>query len=123
MALILVVDDEYFIREVAVATVEDLGHEVLSAGDVDEAMSFLRSSQKIEALITDIRLGSALRGGYEIADDAIKGRPKLRVLYMSGSPLTDEMRGLFVEGAHFLQKPYSPDHLHNSLEKLFAVQV
>ena len=123
MALILIVDDEYFIREVAVSTVEELGYDVLSACDVDEAMAYLRSNQKIDALITDIRLKSALHGGYEIAQDAIKIRPSLRVLYMTGSPLTDKMRDLFVEGAHFLQKPYSPDHLRNSLEKLFAAQV
>jgi CheY-like chemotaxis protein len=123
VGLILIVDDEYFIREVAVSTVEELGYDVLSACDVDEAMSYLRSNRKIDALITDIRLKSALHGGYEIAQDAVKIRPSLRVLYMTGSPITDEMRDLFVEGAHLLQKPYSPDQLRNSLEKLFAAPV
>jgi CheY-like chemotaxis protein len=123
VAVILIVEDEYFVREIAVSTAEDLGHEVLSATDVEEAMLYLRSPQHIDALATDIRLNAASRGGYEVAEQAIRLRPNLRVLYMTGSLITEMVKDLFVEGALFLQKPYSQSQLENSLKELLAARV
>ena len=123
MAVILIVEDEYFVREIAVSTAEDLGHEVLSATDVEEAMSYLRSLRQIDALATDIRLKDAFRGGYEVAREAVVLRPNLRVLYMTGSLITEMVKDLFVEGAQFLQKPYSQNQLENSLKALLAAPV
>jgi len=86
MAVILIVEDDVFIRQLAESMVEEWGHNQLSASDVDQALSHLRSSQHIDALFTDIRLKTAALGGYELAHEAIKLRPKLRVLYAAGSP-------------------------------------
>lgn len=123
VAVILIVDDEFFVREFAVSIVEELGYRTLSASDVDGAMFYLRSFQQIDALITDIRLNTAALGGYELAREATKLRPNLGVIYATGNSITEKVKDLFVEGAHFLQKPYSPDQLQNSLEKLLAAQV
>lgn len=101
MAVILVVEDEPIIGEIAVLMIEDLGHTTLLACDVDEALVFLRSTQPIDALFTDIRLKAAVHGGYELADQAIKLRPKLRVLYATGNSQTGAMKALFVEGGSF----------------------
>lgn len=122
MAVILVVEDEPFIREIAVLMIEDLGHTMLLACDVDEALVFLRSTQPIDALFTDIRLKAAVHGGYELADTAIKLRPKLRVLYATGSAQTGAMKAFFVEGGCFLQKPYSQRQLQNSMQELLAAE-
>jgi CheY-like chemotaxis protein len=118
MATILIVEDEVFIRQTAEFTIEDLGHEILVAGDVDEALTLLSTSQSIDALFVDMRLAAAALGGCEVADHAILGRPGLRVLYTSGTPLTEEMSGLFVTGGQFLQKPYSPAELEFSVGTL-----
>lgn len=120
MALILIVDDEVFIRGVTELMVQDLGHETLAAGGIDEALVHLQSPQHIDALFTDIRLKSMVLGGFELAHQAVKLRPKLRVLYTTGSSMTEKMRALFVNGAHFMQKPYTQDQLQNSVEKLLA---
>ena len=122
MAVILIVEDDGFLRDDAETMIQDWGHEILSASDVDEALSLLRSSQPIDALFTDISLKTAVLGGCELADQAIKLRPKLRVLYTTGNPINDKMKALFVEGAHFLQKPYTHLQLQNSVEKLLAAQ-
>ena len=123
MAVILIVDDEFFIRDFTVSTVEEFGHRTLSAGDADEAMFHLRSPQQIDALVTDIRLKNVVLGGYELAREAVRLRPHLGVIYVTGNSITDKARELFVEGAHFLQKPYSPDQLQNSLEKVLSAQL
>jgi DNA-binding NtrC family response regulator len=120
LAVILVVEDEIFIRESAEWVLEELGHNILSACDVGEAILHLGSPQHIDALFVDIRLGTVVRGGYDIANQAVKSKPNLRTLYTSGSPFNAEMKSFFVERAHFLQKPYSESQLHKSVEDLLA---
>ena len=120
MAVILIVEDDVFIRQIAELLIQDWGHRTLSASDVDEALSLLRSSQHIDALFTDIYLKTAVYGGYELAHQAIALRPKLRMLYTTGNSMTDKMKALFVEGSHFLCKPYTQYQLKNSVENLLA---
>jgi CheY-like chemotaxis protein len=118
MATILIVEDEAFVRQIAELTIKDLGHDTLSAANLGEALGHLLTSQNIDALFVDIRLSASALGGYDVADQAIKLRPKLRILYTSGSVLTGEMTELFVDGGRFLQKPYSPAALQFSLGDL-----
>ena len=120
MAVILIVEDDVFIRLNAESMIGECGHKTLSASDVDGALLLLHSPQQIDALFTDIYLKKAVLGGYELAHQAIKLRPKLRVLYTTGNSLTDKLKAMFVEGAHFLGKPYSQRQLQNSVEELFA---
>jgi DNA-binding NtrC family response regulator len=120
MAVILIVDDDVFIRQFAELLIQDWGHRTLSASDVDEALSHLRSSQDIDALFTDICFKTSVYGGCELAHQAIALRPKLRVLYTTGNSLTDKLKTQLIEGMHFLSKPYSPDQLQNSVEELLA---
>jgi CheY-like chemotaxis protein len=118
MATILIVEDELFIRGTAEFTIEDLGHDTLLACDVSEALSHLTSSRRIDALFVDMRLSATALAGYEIANEAIRLRPDLRILYTSGSPLTADMTDRFVSGGQFLQKPYSPAQLELSVGAL-----
>ena len=121
MAVILVVEDEVFTRQVAEMMIQDWGHDTLSASDADEALAFLRSARPIDALFTDIYLKNSILGGCELAHQAIKLRPKLRVLYTTGNSVTEKMKALFVEGTHFLGKPYTQQQLQDSVEDLLAV--
>jgi len=121
MAVILVVEDDVFIREIAEMMIQDWGHQTLSADDVDEALSILRSPQNIDALFTDIYLKNLILCGCDLAHQAIELRPKLRVLYTTGNSITDKMKALFIKGTHFLQKPYTEHQLQNSVEELLAV--
>ena len=120
MAVILVVEDEALVREIAEMMVLERGHDILSASDVDEALLALRSPRQIDALFTDIYLKTAVLGGCELANQAIKCRPQLRVLYTTGNFVTDKMKALFVEGAHCLRKPYSEHQLHDAVEGILA---
>jgi CheY-like chemotaxis protein len=115
MATILIVEDEPFIRQNADWTIGDLGHATLLAGDLDEALVHLKADGQIDALFVDIRLSSLPLGGYDVANQAVRLRPDLKVLYTSGSPLTPDMSDLFVGGGRFLQKPYSSAELEVSV--------
>src|ERR1017187_8588832 len=121
MAVVLIVEDDVFIREIAEMMIQDWGHQTLSASDVDEALLILRSPQHIDALFTDIYLKDFVLGGCDLAHQAIKLRPGLRVLYTTGNSMSDKMKALLIEGAHFLRKPYAQYQLQNSVEELLAV--
>ena len=120
MAVILIVEDDMFTREIAEMMVQDWGHQTLSASDIDEGLSFLRSSERIDALFTDIYLKTAILGGCDLARQAVKLRPCLRVLYTTGNSATDAMKALFVKDAHFLSKPYTEEQLHESVDDLLV---
>jgi CheY-like chemotaxis protein len=120
MAVILVVEDDVFIRELAESMIQDWGHAVLSASDVAQAMAHLRSDAPIDALFTDVYLQTEIHGGCDIARQAILLRPGLRVLYTTANRITDKLHALFAAGTHFLPKPYTEDQLGASVHNLLA---
>jgi CheY-like chemotaxis protein len=120
MAVILVVEDEVFTRQIAEMMIQDWGHDTLSASDAEEALSFLRSPRDIDALFTDIHLKDAVLGGCHLAHQAIELRPTLRLLYATGNIVTEKMKSLLVEGTKCLRKPYAPHELQDSLAALLA---
>ncbi len=120
MSVILIVEDDAFIRQIGEVMIQDCGHQTLSAGSVCEALAILRSSQPLDALFTDIYLESAMHGGCDLAIQARSLRPGLPVIYTSGNTLTEKMKSLFLGDAWFLPKPYTQTQLKNSVEGLLA---
>ncbi len=114
MAVILIVEDEIFIRQVAEFTIGDLGHQTLLASDLASALAHLAASH-VDALFVDIRLSSLAQGGFDVANQAVRLLPGLKVLYTSGTPMNVAMADMFVGGGQFLQKPYSPAQLEFSM--------
>ena len=120
MAVVLIVEDDGFTRELAEMVVQDWGYDVLSASDVSEALVLLKSTQRIDVLFTDIYLKTAVLGGCDLAREAVKLRPEIRVLYTTGNTITKQMKDLFVAGTHCLRKPYTPEQLHDFVDSLVA---
>jgi CheY-like chemotaxis protein len=120
MAVILIVEDELLIRELAGISIEDWGHRALYADSVQEALVYLRSGQQIDALFTDIYLQTAVFGGCDLAREAMALRPDLRVLYTTGNSATAQLKSRFVAGSYFLGKPYTPKQLHASVDGMLA---
>jgi len=118
MAVVLIVEDEMFIRQDAAWTIEDLGHSTLMARDLSEALAHLNLAQPIDSLFVDIRLDRVALGGYDVANQVLKFWPDVRVLYTSGSPLSADMTDQFVRGGQFIQKPYSSNQLETSVGDL-----
>ncbi len=118
MAVILVVEDDAFLREVAETTLQSWGHKTLGASDVDEAIPILESAQAIDALFTDICLKEEAHGGVDIAQRAIALRPGIRVLYATGHLLTAKVRARFVGGANCLRKPYTDEQLQQAVTSM-----
>jgi DNA-binding NtrC family response regulator len=119
-AVVLIVEDDAFTRELLEMTLKDAGYQTVAASDVGEALVVLESARRIDVLVTDIYLKTAILGGCELARQAIEMRPTLRVLYTTGNYVTAEMEALFIDGAAFLRKPYLGHQLEHSIETLLA---
>ena len=120
MAVILIVEDDAFILTIAEMFIQDRGHTTLSAADEAEALVFLNSPRRIDAMFTDIYLKSSVLGGCDLATQAMSLRSDLRVLYTTGNSITEAMKALFVTGGRYLCKPYTELQLQDSLEGLLA---
>ena len=118
MALILIVEDEDQVRVLAEGILQDGGHMTLSASTADQALALLDGDDRIDLLFTDLGLQSDIQAGLMLAQEASKRKADLGVLYTTGQGLTDGMQAMFVDGYEFLPKPYTPEQLLTSVEKL-----
>jgi DNA-binding NtrC family response regulator len=121
MATILLVEDEDQVRLLAESYLEEQGHRVLSAGTSDGALAILHTKTGIDLLFTDLDLKGDIHAGINLADEAIKILPQLRVLYTTGRAITDGMKARFVTGSAVLEKPYTVDQLRSGLSKHFDI--
>jgi DNA-binding NtrC family response regulator len=118
MALILIVEDEDQVRVLAEGLLQDGGHTTLSASTADQALAVLDGGDRIDLLFTDLGLQSDIQAGLMLAQEAIKRKTDLPVLYTTGQGLTDGMQAMFVERYEFLAKPYTSEQLLTSVENL-----
>jgi CheY-like chemotaxis protein len=121
--LVLLVEDEDGIREVARRILERRGYRVLTAADGHEAVSLARAHEgPIDLLITDVIMPRML--GKEVAEQILALRPDTRVMYMSGyaQPILGEGDNL-PKGMILLEKPFT-EHvlLTKAREALGAAQ-
>ena len=116
---VLVVEDEEGIRALTQRILERLGCRVLTAGNADEARVLSASHYEIDVLLTDLGLPGA--GGVKLGDEIRGLRPRVKVIYMSGSP--DDMihthHGLPPDRA-FLHKPFTREALTDMLRQVLA---
>lgn len=81
--VVLVVEDEALVRNSIVLDLKDAGFEVIAAGTGDEASFLLPKMQRIDLLLTDIRMPGRING-WVLADMARCRRPNLPIIYTSG---------------------------------------
>lgn len=101
---------------------EEQGHKVLSAGTPQGAIALLEKTPQVDLLFTDLNLKGNIEAGIELAQDAIKRWPHLKVLYSTGEDLTEGMKARFVGKLAFLQKPYTVEELSTTLSAHFGIK-
>jgi signal transduction histidine kinase/DNA-binding response OmpR family regulator len=103
---VLVVDDEPTLRMLMLDALEEHGYKVLLARDGATALEFLESDLRIDLLITDVGLPGGMNGR-QIADEARKLRPDLRILFITGFAENAAVRhGHLDPGMQVLAKPF-----------------
>jgi len=114
---ILVCEDDEDVRDFSTVTLRELGYVVLEASDASQALALLKQDETIDLLFTDVVLPGGTNGA-ELAREARKVRPHLKVLLTTGyarSALDDAD----VEPAlELISKPFSVERLAVRLRQL-----
>lgn len=103
---VLVVEDDDGLRDMAVTVIRKLGYRVVEARDGLAALSLIDHDDTIDLLFTDVVLPRGMNG-HELAQESLRRRPNLKVLYTSG--YTDNAilnNGLLDSGFELVSKPY-----------------
>jgi CheY-like chemotaxis protein len=119
-AVILVVEDEPFVRMIAVDVLTGHGMVVLEADCVEEALAVLETESQIDLLFTDINMPGDL-DGLDLAAIVHQRRPKMKLIVTSGgNRLSDND---LPDHGVFLSKPYDTYALPHLIEaKLTAAR-
>jgi CheY-like chemotaxis protein len=118
-ATILVVEDDPDVREMIVGILSDLGYQTLVAANGPEALAILSCDQPVDLLFTDIVMPAGI-SGTDLAREASRLRPDLKVLLSSGyAREANQLRSARVEFP-FIAKPYRPAALEQKLEEVLA---
>jgi DNA-binding response OmpR family regulator len=116
----LVVEDEWLIRLELVEELTAAGWAIREAGNGEEALKLITKAQaagdKIDFLVTDIRLGGAA-DGWDIAEASRKAWPGLPVIYVSANPVVESR---LVPGGVMLSKPVEVENLIAHCRRLIA---
>jgi CheY-like chemotaxis protein len=109
---VLVAEDDPFIRDMAVAELEEAGHHVMEAASGGQALRLLQTGIAVDALLTDIRMPEA--NGWEVARAYRERFPDLPVVYVTG--YAEQMQP--VTGGVILSKPYRMSQVVDLLNAL-----
>ena len=105
--IVLLVEDNAPVREFAKTQLLHLGYRVLETANGKGALAILSEHPEIELLFTDVVMPGGLNGR-ELAHEARKLYPALKVLFCSGYAESAILHmGLLDEDVQLLNKPYS----------------
>jgi nitrogen-specific signal transduction histidine kinase/ActR/RegA family two-component response regulator len=115
---ILIAEDDPALRRLAGRILRNLGYEVLEASSGVEAIAvWEQHGKKVDLLLTDLVMPDGLTGR-ELAKQMATREAGLKVIYSSGySSEIRETAFIFREGFNFLQKPYSPTKLAETVRR------
>jgi CheY-like chemotaxis protein len=108
---ILVVEDNDMVRSYVENELKELGYRVIATRNGPEALAILRQPREIDLLFTDVVMPGGMFGP-ELAREASRLRPELKVLFTSGytEHPVEPLDGLDDE-ARILNKPYRRNDL------------
>jgi CheY-like chemotaxis protein len=102
---VLVVEDDFLVRDMIVHEMVLAGFEVIDAASAEAALKLAGGVDRLDLLFTDIRLPNM--NGWQLAEE-IRGRyPQAPVIYASGY----SERMTLLPRSKFLQKPYVPSQV------------
>ncbi len=108
---ILVAEDSEQVRKIVVRSMESYGYRILEAANGIEAMEKVKNYKDvIHLLITDTVMPKM--NGKELAEQSVKIRPDMNVLFMSGYPQDVlSQQGSLDPSIHLIQKPFTNEEL------------
>ncbi|RYY84815.1 MAG: response regulator, partial [Comamonadaceae bacterium] len=104
--LVLVVEDEPAVRQFSVEALNELGYRVLEADGAAAALRLIDAHPEIDLLFTDVVMPEV--NGRKLADEALRRRPGLRVLFTTGYTRNAVVHnGVLDAGVLLIGKPFT----------------
>ncbi len=118
-ARVLVVEDDLMVRGYIVMVLKQLGFDVVEAGDGVDALKRLQDDGDFDLLFSDMIMPGGLTGR-DLAEQAKKLRPSLRVLLTTGYAEHPSFGQAEPGEIEFLRKPYRREELIAALNATLA---
>jgi PAS domain S-box-containing protein len=117
---ILVVEDDRLVRDYVLTQLHSLGYVTLQAANAAEALAIVASGKPFDLLFTDVIMPGKMNGR-QLADEVLKTRPDLRVVYTSGYTENAIIHhGRLDSGVLLLAKPYRKSDLARIIRKALS---
>ncbi|TWB07496.1 PAS domain S-box protein [Bradyrhizobium stylosanthis] len=117
---ILVVEDDRLVRDYVLAQLHSLGYVTLQAANAAEALAIVAAGKPFDLLFTDVIMPGKMNGR-QLADELLKTRPDLRVVYTSGYTENAIIHhGRLDSGVLLLAKPYRKSDLARIIRKALS---
>ena len=114
--VVLIVEDDPSILMVLSAYLSGEGYRVLQAENGEQAFEILASKPHLDLMVTDFRLPGG-SSGVQIAEPAVKLRPDLKVIFISGYPQEiRETDSPITRKAPIMGKPFDLDKLKEIIQ-------
>jgi signal transduction histidine kinase/CheY-like chemotaxis protein len=108
--IVLVVEDDPLMRRLASEALHELGYTVFDCGGAADALATLDRVTDVKLLFTDVVMPEI--NGRKLADEALRRRPGLRVLFTTGYTANAVVHGGVLDsGVNFIAKPFTLDQL------------
>ena len=117
---ILLTEDDAGVRKLIAAMLRRGGYTVLEAALPGQALELLDRSESVQLLLTDIVMPGM--SGWALAARALKLRPDLKVVYMSGYTDHAAVQDEGAQGANILRKPFTMEILHAAVRQALGAR-
>ena len=120
---VLVVEDNSSVREVAAAMIEEMGFEVITAVNGPDGLAKIQALPDIDLVLSDVIMAGGMNGP-ELATRAIKFRPDLKILFMSGyAPGSVRQMQDLPDSIELVNKPFTRNDLTEKVQKALNASI
>jgi signal transduction histidine kinase len=114
---VLIVEDEERARQITAESLRELGYTVLEADGAAAALRILDAQPEVTLLFTDIIMPDV--NGRKLAEEALRRRPDLKVLYTSGyTPNAIVHNEVLEPGLYLISKPFTLEQLATKVREV-----
>ena len=111
---ILVVEDNPAVRRTVIRQLHGLGYKTIEAASGNAALQLIRTGTEFELLLTDVVMPGGMNG-FELADEAKKLCPTVKILFTSGYTELAANGHSIARKEALLSKPYSKSALGKAI--------
>ncbi len=118
--IVLVVEDNPAVRDIAAAMIEEMGFETIVASSGPEGLEIIKARDDLALVLSDVIMAGGMNGP-ELATKALKVRPDLKVLFMSGyAPGSVRQMQDLPDSIDLVNKPFTRNDLTEKVRRALA---